>query len=332
MIRRLPCSMSLKAEDGARLKRASMWDYRQQDTDNAVFVWCRMAAVQEAMGAMEEATATRSVQRSLFKVVWPSLLASQSGALWWASSPVGPVQAPELLEAMGYVSHHAALDSMVKSLSPAQARSVVGQSVHYGAMEKILQLLPRQAFEGSSHRVSQLGAGAGLWGLALLDRVGADRFQYTAFAEANANAVKAHHALWSALQQEPAHLLWAHDNRAFLTIPACDWMLISLQCSPYSCANRQFPAGVSMAIREFASALAVTARAKPKVIIVEQTGSLLRTDRKWARLQLENLMLNMKGIKWRACVVSPDIHLRCPIARLRIFYIGVRSKLPTPQV
>ena len=173
-------------------------------------------------------------------------------------------------------------------------------------------------------RVISLGAGLGLWTLAMRGALG-QRFRYAAFAEAHPVVSRVHLALWAELGFHPAPLGWAHTAATAACVPRADLALISLACAPFSAANRcATPEAWRQACCELHGALNAAVASGAQVVMVEQTASILRGDMTDALRMYVSVLAASPELVWSYCVVCPFLHAAVPIRRLRVFFVGER--------
>jgi hypothetical protein len=222
---------------------------------------------------------------------------------------------------MGYAQEASLISGLQSAVTEWQWRALFGQAVHGAAGCLLTRAFLLSVFRGMPEvRVMTLGSGAGFWALALR-RVLGDRFRYTAWYEAHPVARAAHSALWGELNHHPTWFEWAHIVSSAV---AADAALISLTCAAHSSANRDATEEDRDAVcAELFGAIRVAMRASPRVLVVEQTASILRPSMVTAFRRYTNVMLHFRGYAWFWIRCCPFVHLDVPIRKNRVFFFGI---------
>ena len=172
--------------------------------------------------------------------------------------------------------------------------------------------------------VGTLGTGIGLWLLAILSILG-HRMRYVFYSDHHDLIVRSHEALWGTLGFKPLLLPQAHTQTAMAKVPRAMVVLISLGCGYFSDANLgRDEEGFRRACAELGGALAVTAASGTQVVMIEQTGCLLKPAcaSAWRRYR-GVLKTHGATFQWsitRVCASQHRAVVR--VYRDRIFIIG----------
>lgn len=316
------------AQQQWQLERVASWQlHRYTATRSAVFT---LRTAYEAASAWAQTAVAptgplpRAVAMEFLCFHTTPTMTVSSGGQYWSASTGAPLEWSQYWSLWSMPNGVAPLLAARRVVSASKLRGLWGQSVHGASALLVADYLSSSAAGvelSSLCTVGAIGSGINTLLAALAPRL-APALSYRWYVDACDDASVAHDAFWAVLGQRPTRWRWAEDHAADATCPAVDLELITLRCSPYSPANRSFPAGCWAALAELVAVMRGVASRRPRVIIYENTQGLWR-DAAWRR-RVESVLSSCSSYRWVAISTSPHLHSASPVRRPRVFYVGVR--------
>ena len=205
----------------------------------------------------------------------------------------------------------------LKAVTPCEARRLCGKGVNCESAAKIWRMGLEWAGVEEQFTVGIAGSGLSLVA-AGLDLAAPGRWSYQHFVEEDEEAIKAHRAAWTG----PQWYRCVQEESYTQEAPPVDAWQYSPQCEPFAPDNVGPPSDVEPELAVIQAALRYPARTRPKLIVIEETGALMRACLRDERMRIECMLLRVGPYKWRRVQECPSDHSGALAARPRLWYVG----------